>query len=56
MKRAAAAVGVLCAVVYMKLFLPGFAEEVVPLMRDWLAMEQIMVTLPEEAITWLILP
>lgn len=56
MKRAAAAAGVLCAVIYMKLFLPGFAEEVVPLLRDWLALEQIAVPLSEEAMAWLALP
>ena len=56
MKRGLLAAGVLGAVVYLKLFLPGFAEGFVPLMREWLSLEQIVIPVSEEAMSWLILP
>lgn len=56
LKRALLAAGVLCAVVYMKLCIPGFSEEFVPQLQGWLAMEQVSVLLPEEGMAWLILP
>ena len=55
-KRVLLAAGVLCAVVYLKLCIPGFSEEFMPQLQDWLAMEQVSVVLPEEGMNWLILP
>lgn len=54
MRRAVLAVGVLGAVVYLKLCLPGFAEEFVPLLRGWLALEQISIPISAEAMAWLL--
>lgn len=52
--------GILCAAllgitVYLKLCLPGFAEEYMPLLHGWLGLEQVVIPLPEEAMAWLVL-
>ena len=56
MKRVLLAAGMLMAVVYLKLCVPGFSENTVPLMKEWLEMEQVSLCLPEEAMDWLLLP
>lgn len=56
MKRVLLAAGVLGAIVYLKLCMPGFSENFVPQMQGWLAMEQVSIVLPEEAMAWLMLP
>lgn len=56
MKRVLAAVTLFAAVIYLKYCLPGFVEDFLPLMRQWLAMEQIAIPVPEEAMAWLLLP
>ena len=56
MKRVLLAAGALCAIVYLKLCIPGFSETFIPQLQDWLAMEQVSVVLPEEGMSWLILP
>lgn len=53
MKRVLAAAALFGAVVYLKIFLPGFSEEFVPLMQTWLDLEQVAVPLPAEAMAWL---
>ena len=52
MKRVMAAAAVLLAVVYLKFGIPSFAEAFMPLLREWLALEQL--ALPVEAVSWLI--
>ena len=56
MKRVMLAAGVLGAVVYLKLLVPGFAEEFAPLMSGWLSLDQITIPLPGEMMAWLMLP
>ena len=53
MKRAIAAAALFGAVIYLKLCLPGFSEEFMPLLRDWLDLEQVAIPLPLEVMAWL---
>lgn len=53
MKRAIAAAALFGAVIYLKLCLPGFSEEFMPLFRQWLELEQVAIPLPAEAMAWL---
>lgn len=53
MKRAGTAVALFCGVILLKYCLPGFSEEFLPLLRAWLALEQVRIPLPAEAMTWL---
>lgn len=52
MKRAVAA-ALFGAVIYLKLCLPGFSEEFIPLLHRWLELEQVAIPLPAEAVAWL---
>lgn len=53
MKRVGAAVALFCGVIYLKYCLPGFSEEFMSLLREWLALEQVRIPLPAEAMAWL---
>lgn len=53
MKRAALAAALFGAVIYLKLCLPGFSREFMPLLRAWLDLEQVAIPLPAEAMAWL---
>lgn len=52
MKRVIASAAVLVAVVYLKLCIPSFGEEFMPLLRSWLDLEQAAI--PAEAVSWLV--
>ena len=52
LKRAVVAAVLVCAVIYLKYCLPGFAEEFVPLLHGWLELEQVSIPLPVEVMTW----
>ena len=51
MKRAIAAAALLMAVVYLKLCIPSFGAEFMPLLQSWLGLEQVAV--PAEAVSWM---
>ena len=53
MRRTIAAAVLFGTAIWMKFFLPGFGEEFVPLLRSWLTIEQVQISLPAEAMAWL---
>lgn len=53
MKRILASAALFGAVIYLKLCLPGFSEEFLPLLQNWLDLEQVAIPLPAEAMAWL---
>lgn len=53
MKRILAAAALFGAVVYLKFCLPGFGEEFVPLLKNWLGLEQVYIPLPAEVTAWM---
>ena len=53
MRQMLLCVGVLGAVIYMKYLMPGFADGFMPMLREWLVLEQVSVPVPAEAMVWL---
>lgn len=56
MRQTVLCAGLLGAVIYLKFFLPGFSDGFIPLLHEWLALEQVSIPLPAEAMAWLGLP
>lgn len=53
MKRAFAAAALFGVTIYLKFCLPGFSDDFMPLLRNWLELEQVQLRLPEEVTAWL---
>lgn len=52
-RRVLAAAAALLAVVYLKVFMPGVSEQILPTLREMTAQRQVVLYLPESAVSWL---